>query len=235
MQAPACKMVHRMLRPLPLVDDPRVAHGHISSFTTRQLTNTLWAFARLELHSAALYDAGAMALLPQMRAVADKGLVELAATYTSPAVKRVTMAQRAMPLAVAMAVSSRVHRGQIVPNALAEACWLLWTDAHGPASPQKCPAARDYRRMLSAAAGVSRACSSEAAPALGQDSELPVRVDTSQLQHSASAASLERLSATDTTVREAMSQIMTTFATISAVVRLALSSAKHPTRIAQVA
>lgn len=116
-----------MLRELPMIDDPRISLGHISTFSTCHLTNSVWALARLNLHSSSLYDAVAMALIPRMRNVADKGLAELAAVYTRRAVRAVTHAKHAMPLAIAKQLEQRIARGRIVPNALSEILWALWT------------------------------------------------------------------------------------------------------------
>ena len=115
-----------MLRPIPNIPDERVARGHIDTFEPRQLCTTLWALAKLGLHSSELYAAAAPLLMRMRRDIGDKGLAELAATYTRPAVQTATNTHRAVLLMVARATAERVQAGSMVPSALGETLWDLW-------------------------------------------------------------------------------------------------------------
>jgi hypothetical protein len=126
MQVPVGLLVQHMLRKPPPISDIRITRGHITSFTPRHLTNTLWALARLGLHSGALYNAAAIQLLYHHDAIADKGLAELVTTFAQPPVQAVSCAFRAVLRMAALETQKRVQRGSFVPNALAEVFWGLW-------------------------------------------------------------------------------------------------------------
>jgi hypothetical protein len=115
-----------MLRPLPNVPDQRVAHGHIFSFTPRQLVTFVWSMARLGLHSRVVYDTCGMLLYRKLKAVGDKGLTMLASTYSLPTVRSCSSIAPGLLHRIGMEAKARVESGSFVPTALADLLWELW-------------------------------------------------------------------------------------------------------------
>jgi hypothetical protein len=128
LQAPVGKLVARMLRALPAIDDERIARGHISSFSTRQSINVVWGVSKLALHDAALYEVSASLLIPRMADVGDRGLAMLASAFGSGDVQARLRREIALPMlcAVSDAALSRVEKGKIIPDVLAQCIWHLW-------------------------------------------------------------------------------------------------------------
>lgn len=154
MQVPVGKLLSHMVRPLPLVSDDRIARGHLSTFSLSQLTMSLWALARLRLHSAALYSGASMHLMRCRAQLSDKALSELAATFTVPAVHAASAGSAAVLAMVADVTRVRVSRGRLIPDVLAEVLWNMW-QLHLHSGDVATPAGLTLAQLLKAA-GASR-------------------------------------------------------------------------------
>jgi hypothetical protein len=206
-----------------MVDDPRIARGHISTFPPQHLSNLVWAVARLNLHSGSLYDATAMLLLPQMDNLADKGLAELANVYTRRAVQATTHAKYAMPLATAKQVEKRVSQGRIIPNALSETLWALWTASLVEGTEGHVIEAAHARALLHAGAGaqpVPVLQDSGAQPRLLEDLTSRFGLDLKDLAVVSDGVKLEVANATHLAVCGALKSVVSAIGTLPVAVRL---------------
>eukprot|EP00892_Ulva_mutabilis_P007199 jgi/Ulvmu1/4851/UM020_0137.1 len=126
LQEPVAQIVMRMLRPLPAIQEPAAAVGHISTFSPRQLATAVWSLSSLNLHSGPLYDIAAPLLIRSMAASSDKALSMAAATYSRPAVQE--RSRLALPLlrAVLCSLRERIVRGSCIPDVIADTVWQAW-------------------------------------------------------------------------------------------------------------
>lgn len=125
-QAPLAAIVMRMLRPLPAIQDPAAARGHISTFSPRQLATTVWGLSTLELHSGPLYETAAPHLMEHMRTASDKALSMVAGTYARPAVQE--RSRTALPVlrSVLASLRARIAHGSCIPDVIADTVWHAW-------------------------------------------------------------------------------------------------------------